>query len=156
MCNGMPEYERAASAEGLPTLAHLDRYCYFVAGVVGEMLSAMFTDYEPGMGEHDAELNRLAVSFGQGLQMTNILKDIWADHARGVCWLPRDVFARHGFDLSDLGKRRTDEAFAAGLVRADRARDRPSAQCAGVHPPHPRASRKVCAASVCGRSGWRC
>ncbi|AWN16346.1 Squalene--hopene cyclase [Salinisphaera sp. LB1] len=115
MCDGMPEYERAASADGLPTLAHLDRYCYFVAGVVGEMLSAMFTDYEPAMGEHDAELNRLAVSFGQGLQMTNILKDIWADHGRGVCWLPRDVFARHGFDLSELGKRGADEAFAAGL-----------------------------------------
>ncbi|MES1954276.1 Terpene synthase/squalene cyclase [Salinisphaera hydrothermalis EPR70] len=115
MCEGMPEYERAASADGLPTLAHLDRYCYFVAGVVGEMLSAMFTDHEPAMGEHNAELNRLAVSFGQGLQMTNILKDIWADQSRGVCWLPRDVFARHGFDLSDLGKRPADEAFAAGL-----------------------------------------
>lgn len=115
MCQGMPEYERAARPDGLATLAHLDRYCYFVAGVVGEMLSVMFTDYEPSMGEHDAQLNRLAVSFGQGLQMTNILKDIWADQSRGVCWLPADVFARQGFDLSDLGVRRADEAFAAGL-----------------------------------------
>lgn len=119
MCEGMPEYERAATADGLPTLAHLDRYCYFVAGVVGEMLASMFCDFEPRMGPHDDELNRLAVSFGQGLQMTNILKDIWADQSRGVCWLPRDVFARHGFDLSQLDDARTrggNAAFAAGLA----------------------------------------
>ncbi|MDA3922659.1 MAG: squalene--hopene cyclase [Salinisphaera sp.] len=118
MSQGMPEYEQAATADGLPTLAHLDRYCYFVAGVVGEMLASMFCHHEPRMGVHDVELNRLAVSFGQGLQMTNILKDIWADHSRGVCWLPRDVFARHGFDLSQLGEARADggdAAFAAGL-----------------------------------------
>ena len=116
MCDGMPEYEGAATVDGLPTLVHLDRYCYFVAGVVGEMLTTLFTDYEPAMGEHNAELNRLAVSFGQGLQMTNILKDIWTDRARGVCWLPRDVFARHGFDLSALGPEGSrDPAFAAGL-----------------------------------------
>lgn len=118
MCEGMPEYERSASVDGLPTLAHLDRYCYFVAGVVGEMLGAMFCDHEPRMGSHDDELNRLAVSFGQGLQMTNILKDIWADRERGVCWLPRDVFARHGFDLSRMGADRSaadNAAFAAGL-----------------------------------------
>ena len=29
---------------------------------------------------------------GQGLQMINILKDIWEDHRRGACWLPRDIF----------------------------------------------------------------
>ncbi|RJS93970.1 squalene--hopene cyclase [Salinisphaera sp. Q1T1-3] len=115
MCAGMPEYEGAVTSEGLPTLAHLDRYCYFVAGVVGEMLTSVFTDYEPEIGEHDAELNRLAVSFGQGLQMTNILKDIWADRERGVCWLPRDLFARHGYDLSAMADIGHDPAFAAGL-----------------------------------------
>src|SRR5699024_2513987 len=78
-------------------------------------LTTVFTDHEPGMGRHDAELNRLAVSFGQGLQMTNILKDIWDDMAREVCWLPRDVFERHGYDLAGLGQRNTDEAFVAGL-----------------------------------------
>ena len=35
--------------------------------------------------------------------MVNILKDIWDDKARDACWLPRDVFQRHGFDLDTLG-----------------------------------------------------
>jgi len=118
MCAGMPDFERNASLEGLATLAHLDRYCYFVAGVVGEMLADLFCDCDPAIDTASAELQRLAVSFGQGLQMTNILKDIWDDHDRGVCWLPRDVFARHGFDLSRLADFRRsggDAAFAAGL-----------------------------------------
>jgi farnesyl-diphosphate farnesyltransferase len=34
--------------------------------------------------------------------MTNILKDIWEDRARGACWLPRDVFLDRGLDLRDL------------------------------------------------------
>jgi farnesyl-diphosphate farnesyltransferase len=45
---------------------------------------------------------RLAVSFGQGLQMTNILKDIWDDRARGACWLPADVFTPRGVRLSEI------------------------------------------------------
>ncbi|MES1924619.1 squalene--hopene cyclase [Salinisphaera sp. T31B1] len=118
MCDGMPVFERNASIDGLASLAHLDRYCYFVAGVVGEMLADLFCDCDPAIDTASDALQRLAVSFGQGLQMTNILKDIWDDHDRGVCWLPRDVFARHGFDLSTLGAMRErggDERFAAGL-----------------------------------------
>ncbi len=39
-----------------------------------------------------SEMMQLAVSFGQGLQMTNILKDIWDDRrGAGACWLPRSV-----------------------------------------------------------------
>ena len=45
---------------------------------------------------------RLAVSFGQGLQMTNILKDIWDDRERGACWLPRDAFEQRARRLANL------------------------------------------------------
>ena len=34
--------------------------------------------------------------------MTNILKDVWEDRSRGACWLPQDVFTRHGVDLADI------------------------------------------------------
>jgi len=54
------------------------------------------------------------VSFGQGLQMTNILKDVWEDFARGACWLPRDVFDAAGFDLSRLTPGCRDAAFLEG------------------------------------------
>ena len=66
----------------------LDQYCYHVAGVVGELLTELFSVYTPAIGQQKSVLLPLAVSFGEGLQLTNILKDIQEDAARGVCWLP--------------------------------------------------------------------
>jgi farnesyl-diphosphate farnesyltransferase len=59
----------------------------------------------------------LAVSFGQGLQMTNILKDVWEDYQHGACWLPRKIFAEEGFDLSDLTTARNRQGFERGVQR---------------------------------------
>lgn len=116
MAGGMSEFQQLDTSGGLRDLRELDRYCYVVAGVVGEMLTELFCDYSDEMGERRDELMPLAVSFGQGLQMTNILKDVWEDLDRGACWLPRDVFARHGFDLRALPAGRGDPAFGRGLV----------------------------------------
>lgn len=116
MSTGMARFQRHAGVQGLADLPALDDYCYHVAGVVGEMLTELFCDYSPAFARHGPEhLRRLGVSFGQALQMTNILKDIWDDHARGVCWLPRSVFAEAGFDLSQLDPAHYDPAFGAGL-----------------------------------------
>ncbi len=102
MCRGMSEFQLKKTLLGLDDVPHLDRYCYHVAGVVGEMLTELFCLHSEEIGHNRDELMRLAVSFGQGLQMTNILKDIWEDRARGACWLPRDVFERHGVSLDEL------------------------------------------------------
>jgi 4,4'-diapophytoene synthase len=115
MCYGMHHFQRTASVRGLDRLSDLDRYCYYVAGVVGEMLTELFCSYSDGAAEHRAELRELASSFGQGLQMTNILKDIWEDRSRGACWLPQDVFARHGIDLARLEPTAFDARFGAAL-----------------------------------------
>jgi farnesyl-diphosphate farnesyltransferase len=114
MSRGMASFQDDASVHGLADLASLDRYCYHVAGVVGEMLTELFCVHNAALARRRDELLRLSVSFGQGLQMTNILKDVWDDHRRGVCWLPRDVFARHGYDLSRLAPGARDPAFLAG------------------------------------------
>ena len=45
MCNGMHQFQRTASLRGLPRATDLDDYCYYVAGVVGEMLTELFCDY---------------------------------------------------------------------------------------------------------------
>jgi len=93
MSGGMGQFERSRSRGGLSDVAELERYCYFVAGVVGE------------------------ISFGLGLQMTNILKDVWDDYENGVCWFPRDVFERYGYDLSELQPHHNGNgpAFAASI-----------------------------------------
>jgi farnesyl-diphosphate farnesyltransferase len=115
MAEGMPIFQAVNLHNGLPTLPDLDRYCYYVAGCVGEMLTRLFCYYSPEIAGHRDEMLTLGVSFGQGLQMTNILKDIWDDAERGVCWLPQDIFSETGFDLKLLNTKTNDINFRAGL-----------------------------------------
>lgn len=102
MTEGMARFQPEGGARGLETLSELDSYCYCVAGVVGEMLTELFCLRIAELAPRREELRRLALSFGEGLQMTNILKDVWEDHARGACWLPRAVFAQRGCALESL------------------------------------------------------
>ncbi len=116
MCSGMPEFQRNRSLRGLADLQQMDAYCYYVAGVVGEMCTELFCLHVPELEPHREHMMRLAVSFGQGLQMTNILKDIWDDQEAGACWLPRSVFAGgDGFDLEYLREHHESAAFRRGL-----------------------------------------
>ncbi|MGC2032878.1 MAG: phytoene/squalene synthase family protein [Steroidobacteraceae bacterium] len=115
MCRGMPRFQFSASLKGLARSSDLDDYCYYVAGVVGEMLTDLFCDYSPQIARQRAALSAIAASFAQGLQMTNILKDVWEDRGRGACWLPQEVFTRHGVDLGDLASEPFDPRFGAGM-----------------------------------------
>jgi farnesyl-diphosphate farnesyltransferase len=115
MCYGMHRFQSTAGLSGLPRSSDLDRYCYYVAGVVGEMLTELFCTYSPSISQRRAALHDLAASFAQGLQMTNILKDVWEDRQRGVCWLPQEVFTRHGIDLAQLSPERSAPPFHAGM-----------------------------------------
>ena len=115
MSEGMVYYQAHAGPQGLADLTSLNNYCYHVAGVVGELLTELFCIYSPVFNRE--QLLPLALSFGQGLQMTNILKDIWEDLDRGVCWLPRDVFASVGFDLNDLSEKNQPAEFSTGMQK---------------------------------------
>lgn len=117
MCEGMPHFQRNKTLSGLKDLRELDRYCYFVAGVVGEMLTDLFCEYSGEIAQKREQLMELAVSFGQGLQMTNILKDIWEDRKSDTCWLPREVFREAGYDLNQLSPDNYDSSFSVGLNR---------------------------------------
>ncbi|MEQ8494776.1 MAG: squalene/phytoene synthase family protein, partial [Gammaproteobacteria bacterium] len=86
MAEGMVHYQGQETLDGVADQAAMDCYCYYVAGVVGEMLTTLFCDHCASLAARETELMHLAVSFGQGLQMTNILKDVWDDRARGACW----------------------------------------------------------------------
>ena len=117
MASGMPQFQAQGLDKGLPTMDEMDRYCYYVAGCVGEMLAKLFCDYSDEIAPKEIEMLNLSVSFGQGLQMTNILKDIWDDLGRGVCWLPQDIFDEYGYDLAELSADQDSESFRAGLER---------------------------------------
>jgi len=106
MKTGMREYAGRLQREGrlqIQDEADLDRYCYFVAGTVGKLLTALFLGALP---DSDDDLRReaeaRAVAFGQGLQLVNIIKDVATDSERGVSFLPADLAARHGLQPEQL------------------------------------------------------
>lgn len=115
MCDGMHRFQLEVGVRGLASQRDLDAYCYHVGGVVGEMLTELFCQHCPTIARHREELVKRASSFGQGLQMTNILKDQWEDRARGVCWLPRDLFQRLDLDLERLSPGQGGPAYAMAL-----------------------------------------
>jgi len=114
MCRGMPTFLRHRSLSGLADIDSMSAYCYVVAGVVGEMLTELFCAHCPDVARHRGELMRLAPSFGQGLQMTNILKDVWEDRRSRTCWLPRCVFGAE-FDLAQLDDLYATRAYRDGI-----------------------------------------
>ena len=117
MSRGMVEFQRNATVDGLADLSEFNRYCYSVAGIVGETMTELMCDHSDEVAKQRDVLIPLAISFGQGLQMINILKDTWEDRARGVCWLPRDIFLAKGIELGtlEIGDTQVDEGIAAGM-----------------------------------------
>jgi farnesyl-diphosphate farnesyltransferase len=103
MARGMRSFTTRADREGglrLSDMAELELYCYFVAGTVGEILTALFAG-QMGEPASAAVLSR-AVHFGIGLQLVNIVKDVAEDHARGTCYVPEELARDHGVALGDL------------------------------------------------------
>lgn len=115
MCIGMHQFQQTASLRGLPRSSDLDDYCYYVAGVVGQMLTELFCGYSDTIARQRSALHDVAVSFAQGLQMTNILKDVWEDRSRGACWLPQELFTRYGVDLGQLTAGQGGARFDAAM-----------------------------------------
>ena len=87
----------------LATVQDLEEYCYFVAGVVGEMLCNLFFQKLPHLSEAARNTMRQnAVSFGLGLQMTNISKDIIADRDRGWSYIPKSIISEKGLTVDEF------------------------------------------------------
>lgn len=129
MARGMAIYcHRPAGDDGivaLTTLRDLERYCYFVAGTVGQMLTDLFIEeLEIDDARRVHALRATAEEFGLGLQLVNILKDITDDQARGWSFVPRLVCAERGLRPADLlraDRRRAAHAALEPLFdRADR------------------------------------
>ena len=107
MALGMAEYSQMApktngEIAALRDLADWDRYCYFVAGTVGNMLTDLFTSYYELPEDIVKDLSRFATSFGLGLQKVNVIKDVPDDRARGVCFLPISLMAKYNLNPSRL------------------------------------------------------
>jgi farnesyl-diphosphate farnesyltransferase len=109
MCDGMAEFAtRKAEAspgslEALSSLGELDRYCYYVAGTVGHLLTELFkTHHHRVTQRHYRKLKALSTSFGLGLQLTNIIKDVADDRRRGWSFVPRQLCTLAGITPEEL------------------------------------------------------
>jgi len=100
---GMEEFVRRHDALGRLRLGDLDDlqgYCYVVAGIVGEMLTELFLLATPGLAEAADALRERAASFGEALQLVNILKDSADDEREGRSYLPASVPRERVFALA--------------------------------------------------------
>lgn len=73
----------------------LELYCYRVASVVGLMSIEIFGYKKPACQEY-------AVHLGKALQLTNILRDVKNDAARGRIYLPLDALKRHNVSEAEI------------------------------------------------------
>ena len=94
----------------------LTLYCYRVAGTVGLMMAPVL-----GIGGEGAL--GPAAELGQAMQLTNILRDVAEDLARGRIYLPADELSAFGVSEEQLRAGRVDARFVA-LMRFQVARAR--------------------------------
>ena len=125
-----------------PTFEELRRYCYRVASVVGLICLRIF-------GEEEERGRGYAENLGLALQLTNILRDLGRDHARGRIYLPAEELEAHGYSEDALARHERDESFL-GLMRFQAARVRglfaaAEREARGLHP------RRIVAAEIMGR-----
>jgi farnesyl-diphosphate farnesyltransferase len=120
MSAGMAEYaERRSDSsqehiEALTTVEELDRYCYYVAGTVGHLLTELFCLHAGCRDQEQyGKLESLATSFGLGLQLTNIIKDVADDRRRGWVFVPQELCQLAGITPEQLH----DERYRDGAQR---------------------------------------
>ena len=88
-----------------PSMAELELYCARVAGAVGMLSVRVF-------GDRSETARSLARAEGQALQLTNILRDLREDAARGRLYLPRELLSAHGIRGDDPNSVLADPALA--------------------------------------------
>ncbi|KAF8521620.1 farnesyl-diphosphate farnesyltransferase [Hysterangium stoloniferum] len=99
MATGMADFCHRADTKsqfGVETLEEYDLYCHYVAGLVGEGLSRLFSasgKEAPWLGDELV----LSNSMGMLLQKTNILRDYREDVDTNRLFWPRELWARYGF-----------------------------------------------------------
>lgn len=84
-------------------------YCYKVAGAVGLIMLQIF--------DADAhEAREYAVDLGVALQLTNIVRDIKEDYARGRIYLPQDEMHKFGITPEDIASHNLNQNFKELLM----------------------------------------
>jgi 15-cis-phytoene synthase len=108
------------------TFDDLREYCLRVASAVGLLCIGIF-------GYTDPRTRQYALDLGIALQLTNIIRDVGTDLARGRIYIPLEDLRAHSCSEDDL---------RAGVVSA-RVRDLLAAQCRRARDYYERAEREL-------------
>ena len=73
-------------------------YCYYVAGTVGYLLTDLWHEHVPSVGDRQyAVLREKCRAFAEALQTVNILKDVATDaEQENSIYIPEDLLRQHG------------------------------------------------------------
>jgi phytoene synthase len=109
------------------TFEELELYCYRVAGTVGLMTQEVMgvdAAYTTAPWSDAPDTSEAAVALGIANQLTNILRDVGEDRARGRIYLPQEDLERFGYSEADLMAGVLNENWRALMrFQVDRARD---------------------------------
>jgi farnesyl-diphosphate farnesyltransferase len=106
----------------IQSLEEYREYCYYVAGTVGYLLTDLWHEHAPSIGERQHEVLRAKCrAFAEALQTVNILKDVATDaeHENSI-YIPEQLLREHGSSHAEIlqdDRLRGTRAALATLVR---------------------------------------
>lgn len=92
------------------TMEQLERYCYLVAGTVGEMLLPVLRE------ESSAEIITSGIALGKGMQIVNIIRDLGEDQKRGRRYIPLELMNKHGYTEQQMAREEINNSLI-GLIQ---------------------------------------
>jgi farnesyl-diphosphate farnesyltransferase len=99
MALGMKKYAQSMKKSKfrfLKSMKELDEYMYYVAGTVGQLLTSLFAHFSQKITPNiKQKLESFAESFGKGLQMVNIIRDMTTDLRRGQSYIPDEILSKY-------------------------------------------------------------
>jgi len=103
MGHGMAEFVKKDLGQGTTTIDDYNLYCHYVAGLVGEGLSRLFTCTNYESPEVAKVSTTLANTMGLFLQKTNIIRDYLEDYVDKRAWWPQEIWKSYT-KTGDLGE----------------------------------------------------
>ena len=88
----------------IQSLEEYREYCYYVAGTVGYLLTDLWHEHAPSIGERQYHvLREKCRAFAEALQTVNILKDVATDaeHENSI-YVPEELLRAHGSSHAEI------------------------------------------------------
>jgi farnesyl-diphosphate farnesyltransferase len=80
------------------TLAEMDDYMHYVAGLVGYLMTDLFSWYSSHFRARKAELLPISREIGLGLQTVNVIRGLRSDFQRGWVFVPQELLNSVGLN----------------------------------------------------------